>query len=241
MVRIADEIVDGAAAEGGTADVAATLAAYEQQVRSAPAQRFHTDPVLHAYAITARRCGFADELIADFFASMRQDLEQHTHSVDSLDEYIYGSAEVIGLLCLAAFYADEREQLPATDYAELEAGARALGAAFQKVNFLRDFAEDKAQLGRSYFPGTEASMSPAKKAQIVAEIREDFARAWEVIPRLPKSARLGVAAVTNLYAELTDLIDHASVSELSSERIRVSPGRKAKIIAQTLTHLQGAR
>lgn len=232
MVRIADEIVDGTAAAAGIGEVGPLLDAYEAQVRAAPGQRFHTDPVLHAYANSARRCGFRDEHVEAFFRSMRRDLHQSTYDPQSLDDYIYGSAEVIGLLCLAAFFAER--PVDDGDYAELENGARSLGAAFQKINFLRDFAEDTGNLGRAYFPGTEKEFDDAAKDGIVADIRRDLANARRVIPALPLSARAGVLAATGLFADLTERLDAVPAAELARRRISVPATRKTLIITRAV-------
>ena len=128
VVRIADELVDGAAAQAHT-DPAAALDAYEKTILAAPQQRLHTDLVVHAYALTARRCGFPREYLAAFFHSMRADLKQREYSSAELQDYIYGSAEVIGLLCLQIFLAEE--SVSPADRTAMERGARALGSAFQ--------------------------------------------------------------------------------------------------------------
>lgn len=244
MVRIADEIVDGTADQANLADIAAALDAYEAQVRTAPKQRFHTDPVIHAYANTARRCRLDDAHIAGFFRSMRTDLSRSTYDAAGLDDYIYGSAEVIGLMCLSVFYADRRDSVSDTEYAELESGARSLGAAFQKINFLRDYAEDSDGLGRRYFPGTEEKLTADMKDGIVSDIRADLDAAWKVIPRLPLHARVGVVAATNFFSTLTDLVDAASVETLETQRISVPQLTKARIVAAAVVQaprMKGSR
>ena len=235
MVRIADEIVDGTfQAGGGSDDECRTLLdAYEQAVLSAPHQRCHVDPVLHAYALAARRCDFDPDHIRAFFASMRRDLTQDTHDQDSFDEYVYGSAEVIGLLCLQVFLADH----PVTDEqrARLEAGARSLGSAFQKVNFLRDLSEDAGVLGRSYFPEVDVtSLTEEDKARLVSEIRRELADAESVIPLLPGAARAGVLAAADLFAELTDRIEATPAPVLLRSRISVPQHTKAVILAKAV-------
>lgn len=236
MVRIADEIVDGTAAAAGAADVSCALDEYERQVRAAPSTRFHTDPVIHAYARTARRCSFDDEHIAAFFRSMRLDLTRTAHTRTSLEDYIYGSAEVIGLLCLAAFFADHHER--PGNYAELEDGARSLGAAFQKINFLRDLHEDTVTLGRAYLPGTRRHLDrhpdDSEKDAVVAEIRADLAAARSVIPDLPLSARAGVLAAAELFSELTERIDAVDAAYLARHRISVPNHRKAVLVARSM-------
>lgn len=231
VVRIADEIVDGTAAAAGVdlAHTEAVLDAYEAAVLAAPAQRFHTDPILHTYARSARRCGFSDEHVRAFFSSMRRDLRPDRLSPAEFETYVYGSAEVIGLMCLAAFYGDRPRP---RDWAELEDGARRLGAAFQKINFLRDLHEDADALGRDYYP---AQLGDEEKARIVAEIRDDLATARRVIPRLPATARAGVIAATDLFAELADQLAAAPAAELRSRRIRVQPWRKTYLLANALT------
>ncbi|WP_394284225.1 phytoene/squalene synthase family protein [Corynebacterium sp.] len=233
MVRIADEIVDGtaAAADVSHEDIGAELDAYEQAVLAAPGKRFHTDPVLHAYAGTARRCGFDPEHVAAFFSSMRRDLNQASYDQGGFDEYVYGSAEVIGLLCLSVFLTDH----PVTekDRERLTAGARSLGAAFQKVNFLRDLAEDTDVLGRTYFPGlADHELTEERKIELVADIRQDLADAREVIALLPISARVGVLAAAELFRELTDRIDALPAAELSERRVSVPGPTKAVLLAR---------
>ena len=206
---------------------------YEAAVLNAPARRFHVDPVLHAYAQTARRCDFDPEHVRAFFASMRRDLNQASHDRGSFDAYVYGSAEVIGLLCLQAFLVDH----PVSDAerARLEAGARSLGSAFQKVNFLRDLREDAGILGRSYFPDIDiASLTEGDKARLVAEIRQELIDAAAVIPLLPPTARAGVLAATNLFTELNNRIAATPAADLTRRRISVPRPRKAAILAKAV-------
>ena len=235
MVRIAGEIVDGTVEAAGAShrECEQLLDDYEAAVLAAPAQRFHVDPILHAYAQTARRCDFDPAHVRAFFASMRRDLTQSSHDQGSFDEYVYGSAEVIGLLCLQAFLVDH----PVTDAERrrLEAGARALGSAFQKVNFLRDLREDAGVLGRSYFPGVDiTSLTEDDKSRLVAEIRDELADAASVIPLLPPTARAGVLAATNLFAELNERIDATPAAELARRRISVPRRTKAAILAKAV-------
>ena len=235
MVRIADEIVDGTAEAAGFdgEHTARVLDEYEAAVLAAPEVRFHTDPVLHAYALSARRCGFNPEHVTAFFASMRRDLNQSTHDSGSFEDYVYGSAEVIGLLCLAAFLVDH----PVTDAERdrMEGGARSLGAAFQKINFLRDLAEDSGTLGRAYFPVlAEHDLSETDKADLIVDIRKDLDDATEVIPLLPLSARTGVLAATHLFTEVTDRLEKLPAAELATTRVSVPKRVKARILARAI-------
>lgn len=236
MVRIADEIVDGTATEAATeagTDPTTLLDAYEAQVRSAREVRFHTDPVIHAYAQSARRCAFRDELVEAFFASMRRDLNQTTYTDTEFSDYVYGSAEVIGLLCLSAFLVDY--PVTAAEREELESGARALGSAFQKINFLRDFGEDFDTLGRSYFPQFKGhSLDDGTLRDLIADISSELDHAKSAIPLLPGSARPAVAAAEALFRELTDMVAATPANELAHTRISVPNRRKLYITARAV-------
>ena len=230
MVRIADEIVDGSAAEAGV-DAPSLIDAYEDAVLAAPSVRFHTDPVLHAYAATARRCEFDPAHVRAFFASMRQDTARSTYDSAGFDSYVYGSAEVIGLLSLSAFLAEN----PATpaDRQRMEAGARSLGSAFQKINFLRDFGEDYSALGRTYFPELrDRPLDDATKSAILADIRSELSHARSVIPLLPPAARGAVSAAEALFSELADRVDATPASRLKTTRVSVPRARKLILTAR---------
>ena len=229
MVRIADEIVDGTTKAAGL-DIPATttlLAEYEHQVLAAPLRRFHPDPILHAYAITARRCKFDPEHIRAFFTSMRTDLQKSMHDAASYQNYIYGSAEVIGLLCVSVFLAGHTVET--CHHARIATGAQALGAAFQKINFLRDYAEDHATLGRQYFA---PELTEATKKALIADIRTDLATAETAIALLPPSSRTGVQLATRFFTELTNQLDHTDTRAIRNTRVRLSPTTRARIIAQ---------
>ncbi|MCD7101047.1 phytoene/squalene synthase family protein [Pseudoclavibacter sp. 13-3] len=152
LVRIADETVDGAAGQAGMSAVqqGKALAALEDEVYEAIRDGHSTNPIVHAFASVARRRGIDTELIAPFFASMRRDLDPAPFTAAEMPAYIHGSAEVVGLMCLACFVEDP------VACARLREGARALGSAFQKVNFLRDLGDDVLVRGRNYFPGVVA-------------------------------------------------------------------------------------
>ena len=229
MVRIADEIVDGTTKAAGL-DIPATttlLEEYERQVLAAPLRRFHPDPILHAYAITARRCKFNPEHIHAFFTSMRTDLQKSMHDAASYQNYIYGSAEVIGLLCVSVFLAGHTVET--CHHARIATGAQALGAAFQKINFLRDYAEDHATLGRQYFA---PELTEATKKALIADIRTDLATAETAIALLPPRSRTGVQLATRFFTELTNQLDHTDTRAIRNTRVRLSPTTRARIIAQ---------
>lgn len=228
VVRIADEIVDGATAEANECPETA-LDVYEEQVLHAPRHRFHTDPVLHAWANTYRRCGIKDHHVRAFFSSMRRDTTQTDYNADDLGAYIYGSAEVIGLMCLDIFL---REHDPSEqERRTMEEGARALGSAFQKVNFLRDLGEDSRELGRAYLgPVLDEDL----KRTLTAEITEELDAARAAIPLLPAAARRGVAAAEALFRDLNERIAATPAEDVAAARVSVPNHRKFLLTARAI-------
>lgn len=234
LVRIADELVDGPAEAAGLdkKTQGALLDDLEAETERGLRLGFSTNLVVHAFAMTARTHGIGMDLCGPFFASMRRDLDATVLEAADLDEYIYGSAEVVGLMCLAAFEAgrnrddSEREQL--------HDGARRLGAAFQKVNFLRDFADDHDDLGRTYLSGATRTLTDESKAETVASIREDLSAADASIPLLAPSCRPAVWAARAMFGELTDRIESTPASVLMSTRVRVPDVIKARILMRAL-------
>jgi phytoene/squalene synthetase len=229
MVRVADEIVDGSALEAGVKDPEAELNAFEAETYKAMATGFSTNPILHSFAISAREVGISKDIVEPFFYSMRQDLTETEHTQASFEKYVYGSAEVVGLMCLAAFvqgqsYTQEQKK-------QLVLGARALGSAFQKVNFLRDLQADFKRLGRSYFPGVNVgSFDEATKQRLVADIDKDLAVSSAALPLLPRSARVAVTAAQMLFAELNRKIGNTSAEDLINTRISVSNFSKLGLV-----------
>ena len=230
LVRVADEIVDGAAVESGldTVGAARQLNELERETDTAIAEGFSSNLVVHAFALTARETGFGTEYTAPFFESMRTDLTATEHDAESFDRYVYGSAEVVGLMCLRAFLADEN--LSPDDDDRFVLGARALGAAFQKVNFLRDLAADFETLGRSYFPGVSVdSFTEADKIRLLDDIDDDLRLSASVIPDLPASSRKAVALAQGLFAELSVRLRATPAERLRTTRIRVPNPVKMRI------------
>ena len=230
LVRVADEIVDGAAVESGLDAVGAArqLNELERETDAAVAEGFSSNLVVHAFALTARETGFGIEYTAPFFESMRTDLTATEHDRESFDRYVYGSAEVVGLMCLRAFL--QGVQLSPEDDERFVAGARALGAAFQKVNFLRDLAADFETLGRSYFPGVSVdSFTEADKIRLLDDIDADLRLSATVIPDLPASSRKAVALAQGLFAELSVRLRATPAERLRTTRIRVPNPVKMRI------------
>ena len=231
LVRIADELVDGAAAAAGLSvdDQRAILDALEEDVDRAVATAYSTNLVVHAFAETARAAGIGSELTGPFFASMRRDLDPAPFTTRNIEDYIYGSAEVVGLMCLRVFLLDQ----PVTEEQRerLEAGARRLGAAFQKINFLRDLSEDWRQLGRNYFPGiTPERLTDAQRDELVTDIEVDLLAAHSVIDELPRGSRAAVLAAHDLFRALCVRARAVPAAQLLTTRVRVSGARKAIIV-----------
>ncbi|MFQ6484408.1 phytoene/squalene synthase family protein [Brachybacterium epidermidis] len=241
LVRVADEIVDGAAEGCGLEPdaIAAALEDYETRTEQALASGFSSDLVVHAFARTARACGIGPELTRPFFASMRADLTVSEHDPFSFEQYVYGSAEVVGLMCLHVFTTD-RSPVPVAPSPTLLEGARRLGAAFQKVNFLRDLRADAVGRGRSYFPGVDpATLTDRQKDELLIDIQADLAAAREAIVLLPDSSRTAVRAVHDLFAALTDRLAATDAGELRTGRVRIPDARKAAIIARAALQERG--
>lgn len=230
LVRVADEVVDGAFAGSTPQERIAELNALEARVDDAVACGFSSDAYVHAFARSARTVGIGPAQWQPFFASMRADADPSPHEDDSLKEYVHGSAEVVGEMCLRAFF--EGAPVPVHRGEELECGARALGAAFQKVNFLRDLREDSIELGRAYLPGTSsAGLTEEQKRAAVMDIRADLLTARAAIPLLPVRVRPAVRLAHDLFAELTDTLDRTAAATLSRTRVRVPPRRKLALAA----------
>lgn len=223
LVRIADEIVDGAAA---AADVAVRgqrimLDELEAETLTAIARGFSTNLIVHAFALTARSGGIGSDLVRPFFASMRTDLERSHHDDASHDAYVYGSAEVVGLMCLQVFL-NAGEATPSAAPADLVQGARRLGAAFQDINFLRDHTDDSERLGRDYLG---LSSGATTREHVLERIDNDLDAAAAMIPALPADCRRAVTAAHDLFSDLARRLR----SPDTSGRVRVPGSRKAII------------
>jgi len=238
MVRVADEIVDGVAAEAGLdrAQQRAALDAYEAGAHAAVATGYSSDLVLHAFARTARESGIGESLTRPFFDSMRADLgAADAASGDALvydhaahETYVHGSAEVVGLMCLQVFLRDDAHT--DDELAVLRRGACRLGAAFQNVNFLRDLSDDTDRLGRDYLAGG-GQLSDAERDRWVATVREQLADAAVAIPLLPRDARAAVRSAHALFSALTDRVARTPAEQLYRRRVRVSDPAKARLAA----------
>lgn len=237
MVRIADEIVDGVAAEAGLdADAQSdALTSYIAETHRALRTGYSSDLILHAFAQTARACAIGEDLTQPFFDSMRADIPTAdaaaAYDADAHAQYVFGSAEVVGLMCLRVFLRDT-ERTPA-QRETLEHGARQLGAAFQNVNFLRDLADDTDRLRRSYL-GTAERLTDADRDAWVATVETQLDDARASIPLLPKDARAAVRSALALFAELTRRVAKTPVDELYRRRVRVPDPLKALLAARSV-------
>ena len=235
LVRLADEIVDGVAAYAGVSDkeIRRLLDELEEETEAAMNRGYSTNLVVHAFALTARRTGIEPDLTRPFFKSMRTDITRVTHTPQSFDEYVYGSAEVVGLMCLKAFLVGM--DLTPEQNDTFVTGARKLGAAFQKVNFLRDLSADVDALGRSYFPGINiATFTEADKQRLVEDIDADLAVSGVIVPLLPASSRKAVALAQNLFAELNRRIARTPAAELKHTRVSVPTLVKVRLALAAL-------
>ncbi len=240
LVRIADEIVDDPDLDLDVGQRDELLTHLQEDVRRALRQGHSSNLVVHAFAATARGVGIGAELVDPFFASMRADLYVTEHDPASLDTYIYGSAEVVGLMCLRAFLSDLGDDSASAGFEELTSGARRLGAAFQKVNFLRDLAEDTGVLGRSYFPGVVLeTFSDTQRDQLLDDIEADLAASAAAIPRLPSSSRRGVAAAHAIFAELACRLRATPAAQIGKERVRVPGPVKARLVLRAVLDRRG--
>ncbi|MEZ2120804.1 phytoene/squalene synthase family protein [Corynebacterium sp. CCM 9203] len=234
VVRIADEIVDGTAADAGLTgtEIHRELDAFQEEVMRAIDTGFSTNPTVHAFAGTARRTHIDSEHLTAFFSSMRRDLNRSAvYDEVQRDAYVYGSAEVIGLMCLTIFVSGR--DLPPEQLARCATGARRLGAAFQNINFLRDLHEDTTELGRRYL-GDGRPLTDDIRDSLIATVRADLAVAEETVHLLPTRVRAGVLAALILYRELTERLAVTPATEVMRRRVSVPTRVKATIPVRAL-------
>lgn len=230
FVRCADEIVD--TFEGYEQEL--LLDEFEAEYEKALERKISLNPILNAFQKVVHQYGLQD-LVQPFMHSMRMDLTKKEYAtIEEYEQYIFGSADVVGLMCLKVFVKGNENK-----YNELKASAMRLGSAFQKVNFLRDLKHDYENLGRVYFPGIDfASMNELDKQKIVKEINEDFKVAFEGITKLPVEAKFGVYTAYRYYKSLMNKISKTQPNELLSKRIRVSNPLKFVILSKSYLRYQ---
>ncbi|MCX2720130.1 phytoene/squalene synthase family protein [Lentiprolixibacter aurantiacus] len=226
FVRFADEIVD----TFHDYDKVNLFKEFEKDLERALDNRISLNPILNAFQQTYHEYAIPKHLVDSFMNSMRMDLTKKDYSThEEYKEYIYGSADVVGLMCLRVFVKGNDKQ-----YEDLKESAMALGSAFQKVNFLRDLKADYEDLSRSYFPNTNLlELDEESKARIVQEIKEDFAMGFEGIVQLPHEAKFGVYTAYKYYFKLLQKLQKTPSLQIKNTRIRVPNYQKFGLLAKS--------
>jgi phytoene synthase len=225
FVRFADEIVDSFH-DHNKKDL---FDRFKADTYAAIDEGISLNPILHAFQRVFHECHIDRDHVDLFLRSMEWDLNRNEYDRQGFEEYIVGSAEVVGLMCLRVFV-DGNE----TKYEELLPGARSLGAAFQKINFLRDIKEDYQEMGRTYFPGLDMKLfNEEAKVKIESEIDLDFRAAFEGVKKLPKTSRLGVYIAYIYYLKLFQKIQNLSSEQILTERIRIPNVQKIALLARS--------
>lgn len=226
FVRFADEIVDSF----HEYDKEMLLTDFEKEYYKAMEAGISLNPILNSFQHTVKQYNISDDLIQAFLKSMKLDLIKATyHTKSEYNDYIYGSADVVGLMCLKVFVNGKNQK-----YEQLKYEAMRLGSAFQKVNFLRDLKQDHLVLNRNYFPGINLNSFDEKdKTQIINEIEEDFRIAYNGIVKLPIEAKFGVYTAYIYYKKLLQKLKNTPHHEIGNGRISVSNYAKAGLLAQS--------
>ncbi|MBC7409515.1 MAG: phytoene/squalene synthase family protein [Arcicella sp.] len=225
FVRFADEIVD--TFEGF--DKKILLSRFKSDTYLAIEEGVSLNPVLHSFQLIVNKYKINHDLIESFLHSMEMDLYYADYNQDGYEAYIYGSAEVVGLMCLRVFCEGNL-----AEYDRLKADAKRLGSAFQKVNFLRDIKSDFQERGRTYFPDVDfTNFTLEDKKNIENDIQSDFDAAFRGILELPKGAKGGVYLAYKYYLRLFDKIKNCPASRIQNERIRVPDYQKMTLLAST--------
>jgi phytoene/squalene synthetase len=230
FVRFADEIVDTFHEH----DKDSLLAQFKKETYDSIERGISLNPILNSFQLTVNRYNIDHELIEAFFRSMEFDLDKTSYDRVGYEEYIYGSAEVVGLMCLYVFCEGDSEE-----YEKLKPYARSLGAAFQKVNFLRDVKADFQDLKRVYFPGVDfGHFTPDMKQQIEEDITKDFKHAYLGIIKLPLKARFGVYLAYKYYLSLFSKIKNVQPQRILEERIRIPNYAKVWVATKAVIRTQ---
>jgi phytoene synthase len=226
FVRFADEIVDSF----HDFNKEELITDFETEYYKSQKSGISLNPILNSFQHTVRKYNIDDALIQAFLKSMKMDLIKSEYStIEEYNEYIYGSADVVGLMCLKVFVNGDDQV-----YNELKDEAMRLGSAFQKVNFLRDLKDDNLVLNRNYFPGVDLkSFDEKSKAMIISEIEEDFRVAYEGIVKLPVDAKFGVYTAYIYYQKLLNKLEKTPCHKIGTTRIRVSNYTKARLFANS--------
>jgi len=231
FVRLADEIVDSF----HNYDKEALFVQFEADLESALSNKISLNPILNSFQETYHTYGLEKDMVDAFMNSMRQDLYKTVyHSEEEYKNYIYGSADVVGLMCLKVFVNGDTQQ-----YNALKQTAMALGSAFQKVNFLRDLKADHDQLNRTYFPNTDLNnLDELSKQAIIDDIENDFSEGLKGIKLLPLEAKFGVFMAYRYYNQLLKKLKTTPALEIKSTRIRVPDYKKVELLTRSYVKYQ---
>ena len=225
FVRFADEIVDSF--HGFNKEK--LISDFEADYYKSSAEGISLNPILNSFQATVKKYSIDDELVQAFLKSMKLDLHKSEYTDEEYKAYIYGSADVVGLMCLKVFVNGDQQK-----YNELKEPAMRLGSAFQKVNFLRDLKDDMELLNRSYFPDVNMiELNVASKQKIIKEIQHDFEAAYVGIMGLPNEAKFGVYTAYRYYKCLLNKLNKTPSNEIMSTRIRVSNPLKMSLLARS--------
>lgn len=225
FVRFADEIVDSF----HDYNKEVLFEKFENELEDAIQNKISLNPILNSFQHTVNKHNISQDLIHAFMKSMKLDLvKQEYKTTEEYHEYIYGSADVVGLMCLMVFVNGDEKK-----YEELKASAMKLGSAFQKVNFLRDLKADFEGLNRTYFPNTDLNkLTETSKKEIIEDIEADFKMAYEGILRLPIEAKFGVYTAYRYYKRLLTRLKTTPSTEIKNARIRVPDYQKVELLAR---------
>ena len=231
FVRFADEIVD----TFHNYDKAVLFEKFSNDLEDALEIKISLNPILNSFQETYHKYNIEKHMVDAFMKSMHQDLYKQKYlTPEEYKDYIYGSADVVGLMCLKVFVKGDEKK-----YNELKDSAMSLGSAFQKVNFLRDLKADFEDLSRTYFPNTDLNqLDEASKQSIITDIEEDFTKGLAGIKKLPLEARFGVFMAYRYYSKLLDKIKKTPALEIKSARIRVPDYKKVELLTRSYVKYQ---
>lgn len=231
FVRFADEIVD----TFHDYNKSLLFEKFSQDLEDALEMKISLNPILNSFQETYHKYGIEKHMVDAFMKSMHQDLHKQDYLTDQeYKDYIYGSADVVGLMCLKVFVKGNNEK-----YNELKDSAMSLGSAFQKVNFLRDLKADFEDLSRTYFPNTDLNhLDEVSKQAIIRDIEEDFEKGLVGIKKLPLEARFGVFMAYRYYSKLLDKLKKTPALQIKSTRIRVNDYKKVELLTRSYVKYQ---
>jgi len=231
FVRFADEIVDSF----HDYDKAVLFEDFSNDLEKSIKNKIHLNPILNSFQATYHKFNIDKDLVDSFMSSMEKDLHKKKYMTNQeYEEYIYGSADVVGLMCLKVFVNGDSEK-----YEELKSFAMSLGSAFQKVNFLRDLKDDFEVLNRTYFPDTDLNeLNEDSKIKIINEIEADFKEGLNGIKKLPIEAKFGVFMAYRYYSQLLKKLKKTPALEIKNTRIRVPNYKKFELLTRSYVKYQ---